>query len=156
MSRDLRPYAGLILGGVLGSALVQAHTWNTRNTLLTQTRLSQLDAQHWRQESLRLRDQLATINRANARKTYVQTVNLEVMKSPVPLIDVEAALEPYTESILGVSLNDVKLAMVFQLFNGRRIVLGDHIYRVEVKALLVSPDVVILLHLAHLGRAQRS
>lgn len=156
MSLDTRSVAGLLLGVVLGGALVQAHTYQMKNMLLTQSRLTQLDAQHWRQESLRLRDQIAEINRKNERQTFVQSVNLEVIKSPVPLIDVEAALEPYTESILGLSLNQIKLAMVYQLFEGRRLVLGEHIYRVEVKALLVSPDVTVLLRLVHLGQAHKS
>ncbi|NMP21852.1 hypothetical protein [Sulfobacillus harzensis] len=155
MSRDMRPVAGLLLGAILGGALVQAHTYQVRNALLAQSRLSQLDARHWRQESLRLRDQIAEINRKREKKTFVQSVNLEVMKSPVPLIDVEAALEPYTESLLGIPLSDVKLSMVYQLYQGRRLVLGEHIYRVEVKALLVSPEVVVLLHLTPLGRTSR-
>lgn len=156
MSRDVRPLAGLLLGVILGGSLVQAHTFQRRNALLTQSRLIQLDAQHWRQESLRLRDQIAQINRKHENKTFAQSVSLEVIKSPVPLIDVEAALEPYTESILGMSLGAVKLSLLYQLFEGRRIVLGDHIYRVEVKALLVSPDVVILLHLVPIGRSHPS
>ncbi len=156
MSRDLRSVAGLILGVALGSAAVQSHTWQMRHILTTEARLSHLDAQHWRQESLRLRDQLALINRKSERQTYVQTVNLEVIKSPVPLIDVEAALEPYTESLLGVSLASVKLSLIYQLFEHRRLVLGSHVYQVSVKALLVAPDVTILLHLHPLGRSHAS
>ncbi len=156
MNRDTRSIAGLILGLALGSAAVQAHTWQMRHLLSSQARLSQLDAQHWRQESLRLRDQLAVINRRSERKTYVQTVNLEVVKNPVPLIDVEAALEPYTESLLGVSLASIKLSMIYQLFEHRRVVLGNRVYQVSVKALLVAPDVTILLHLNPVGRSHAS
>lgn len=156
MNRDMRSIASLILGLALGSAAVQAHTWQMRHTLSTQARLSQLDAQHWRQESLRLRDQLAVINRRSERKTYVQTVNLEVIKNPVPLIDVEAALEPYTESLLGVSLASIKLSLIYQLFEHRRVVLGSRLYEVSVKALLVAPDVTILLHLNPIGRSHAS
>lgn len=156
MNRDMRSIASLILGLALGSAAVQAHTWQMRHTLSTQARLSQLDAQHWRQESLRLRDQLAVINRRSERKTYVQTVNLEVIKNPVPLIDVEAALEPYTESLLGVSLASIKLSLIYQLFEHRRVVLGSRLYQVSVKALLVAPDVTILLHLNPIGRSHAS
>lgn len=156
MMRHANSIAALCLGVMLGSALVQAHTWDTRTHLTNQTRLAQLDARHWRQESLRLRDQLALINRRNERKTYVQTVSLEVIKSPVPLIDVEAALEPYTESLLGVSLASVKLSMVYHLLQKRRARLGNRVYQVDVKALLLSPDVVILLRLIPIEKTHPS
>ncbi len=119
-------------------------------------RLAELDARHWRQESLQLRDQLAAINRKNERETYVQTVNLEVIKSPVPLIDVEAALEPYTELLLGMQLSAVKLSMVYHLLQQRRLVLGNRIYQLDVKALLLSPDVIILLRLMPQGLSHPS
>lgn len=152
-----KPYwAAFMLGLLLGASLVQARTWHTQWQWQTQARLSQLDAQHWRQESLRLRDQLAVINRKNERNTYVRTVNLEVLKSPVPLIDVEAALEPYTESLLGISLSSVKLSVVYHLLQDREIVLGEHLYKVDVKALLLSPDVTILLSLKPLRPSRSS
>lgn len=147
MKLNRSAWAGLVMGLVLGGAVVQAHTWQVRNQALDHARLAALDAQHWHQETLRLRDQLALINRRNQRQTYVQTVNLEVVKSPVPLIDVEAALEPYTESLLGADLASLKLSMVYHLLDNRRLVLGHQGYRVEVKALLLSPDAVILLKL---------
>lgn len=155
-NRDFRPIAGLMLGVVLGSSVVQAHTWQRRTQLLNQARLNQLDAEHWRQETMRLREQMAEINRKGEQKTFVQSVNIEVIKSPVPLIDVEAALEPYTESILGMPLASVKLSMAYQLFDKRRLVLGDHVYQATVKALLVSPEVVILLQLRPVGHAHDS
>lgn len=156
MTRNFRPVAGLILGVVLGSAVVQAHTWQMRHQWLNEVRLSELGAHHWHQESLRLRDQLAQINRQHEQKTFVQSVSIEVIKSPVPLIDVEAALEPYTEPLLGMPLSSVKLTLMYQLFEHRRLVLGDHLYQVEVKALTVSPEVIVLLQLRHLGRAHIS
>ena len=152
MKTDRRAWAGLFLGLVLGSAAVQAHTWQMRTRWINRTRLAQLDAQHWRQESLRLRDQLASINRRNERQTYVQSVNLEVIKSPVPLIDVEARLQPYTESLLGVPLSSIKLSLVYHLLNHRRLILSGHAYRVEVKALLLAPEAVILLQLHSTAR----
>ncbi len=148
--------AALCLGALLGSAAVQAHTLKVRTEILDRMRLAELDARHWRQQSLQLRDQLAAINRKNERETYVQTVNLEVIKSPVPLIDVEAALEPYTELLLGMQLSAVKLSMVYHLLQQRRLVLGNHIYQVDVKALLLSPDVIILLRLMPQGRSHPS
>lgn len=156
MSPNLRPWAGLVVGMLLGASLLQAHTWRVRNALLDQVRLSHLDAQRWREESMRLRDQLALINRRNERATYVQTVTLEVIKSPVPLIDVETALQPYTESLLGMPLASVKLTLIYHLINRRRMVLGNRVYRAEVKSLLVSPDVVILLNLVPSGRPHSS
>ena len=153
---DTRAVAALTLGFILGSSLVQAHTWQERQILQNQWRLSQLDARHWRQESLRLRDELALINRRSTRETYVQSVNFEVVKSPVPLIDIEAALEPYTESLLGLPLASIKLTMVYHLINNRRLTLGNHIYRVEVRALLISPNIAILLDLHQTGRSSRA
>lgn len=95
-----------------------------------------------------LRDQLTVIKRRNQRETSIQTVNLEVLKSPVPLIDVEAALEPYTESLLGMALSSMKLSLIYHLLEKRQVVLSDQVYRVEVKTILLSPDAVILLKLA--------
>jgi len=151
MSYDVRPWAGLILGLLLGSAMAQAHTFYDYQALHNMVRQTQVEAQHWHQESLKLRDQIALINRRNVQQTYVQTVNLEVIKSPVPLIDVEAALEPYTEALLGIPLSAVKLTLVYQLFQNRRIVLNHDLYHVNVKALLISPDVSILIHLTKLN-----
>ena len=131
--------------------MVQSRLWHDQVQLMEQTRRARLDAQHWQQESLRLRDHLSAINRRNERQTYVQTVNLEVIKCPVPLIDVKAALEPFTESLLGVPLATVKLELIYQLLQNRHIVRGDTLYRVDVKALLLSPDVTILLRLTPLA-----
>lgn len=147
MIRHRHGLAQLVMGLLIGACLVQAETWHQRAQLTNAARMAQLDAQHWRQEALRLQDQLAAINRRNQRQTYIQTVTLDVINSPVPLIDVEAALEPYTETLLGLSLEAVKLPLIYQLMNGRRILAGEQHYRVEVKALLVSPDAVILLTL---------
>jgi hypothetical protein len=141
----------MMMGAILGAALVQSRLWHEQVQLMTQTRQARLDAQHWRQESLRLRDQLSAINRRNERQTYVQTITLEVIKSPVPLIDVQAALEPFTQSLLGIPLATVKLELIYQLLQNRRIVVGDNLYRVDVKALLWSPDVTILLQLTPLA-----
>lgn len=153
--KGVRLLSALMIGAIAGAALTQSHLWHQQMQLMNETRLAHLDAQHWRLESLRLQDQLSAINRRNERQTYVQTVNLEVIKSPVPLIDVQAALESFTESLLGIPLATVKLELIYQLLQNRRIVLGDHLYRVDVKALLLSPDVVILLHLIPVGSSAR-
>jgi hypothetical protein len=147
----MRLVSVMMMGAILGAALVQSRLWHEQVQLMTQTRQARLDAQHWRQESLRLRDQLSAINRRNERQTYVQTITLEVIKSPVPLIDVQAALEPFTQSLLGIPLATVKLELIYQLLQNRRIVVGDNLYRVDVKALLWSPDVTILLQLTPLA-----
>jgi hypothetical protein len=136
-----------VLGLILGSAAVQAHTWQMRNSWQNSLRLAKLNAQHWRSEALRLQGELTAINRRSERRTYVQSVTLDVIKSPVPLIDVEAALDPYTESLLGAALTSIKLSLVYHLLDQRRLTLGGQAYRVEVKALLLSPDTVILLKL---------
>lgn len=136
-----------MLGLIVGSAAVQAHTWQSRVQLEQSTRQAGLYAHHWHGEALRLQDELAAINRRGERHTYVQSINLDVVKSPVPLIDVEAALEPYTESLLGAALDSLKLSLVYHLLDQRRLVLEGQVYRVEVKALLLAPDTVLLLKL---------
>lgn len=144
-----RKGALVLLGVLLGSSITQAVTYRTRVELLNQTRLARLDAHRWRYASYRLRDQIAALNRKRQRsaKPYVQTVNLEVIHSPVPVIDVEAALEPYTETLLGMELSSLKLSLAYHLIEGRQVVLQNQPYRVVVKGLLLSPDAVILITL---------
>ncbi|MCY0879825.1 MAG: hypothetical protein OWU84_12920 [Firmicutes bacterium] len=154
MARPGVKLAFLLAGTLLGASLVQARTWQSRVDADQRARLAQLEAGRWHREVMRLKDQLAAINRAHQQATYVQTITLDVVKSPVPLIDIEVALQPYTETLLGMPLNAVKLPLLYHLLQDRRIAIGDRVYRVEVKALLVSPDVHILLVLTPSNRAQ--
>ncbi|MCY0898250.1 MAG: hypothetical protein OWU33_04835 [Firmicutes bacterium] len=137
-------------GLLVGASLIQAKTWISRTQALEAMRHAQMDAFRWHQEVIRLQDELAAINRQHQHATYVKTVTLDVLKSPVPLIDVEAALQPYTDPLLGMPLDAIKLSILYHLLQDRRVTIGSHIYRVDVKALLVSPDIHVLLSLTRL------
>lgn len=146
MTRNQRAvWAAVLFGVVVGASGTQALTSRARLAAIHQGRQWEVEATRWHQETERLKEQLGTINQQSMRATYVQSVRLELLSTPVSKVDVEAALEPYTETLLGIALPNVHLEIVYRMLNGRHISVGGALYRVEVIALLVSPNIRILL-----------
>lgn len=135
----------MLLGALCGASGTQALTSRARLDAVNQSQQWAIQAARWHQETERLKEQLGTINRQSTRETYIQSVRLTLLGTPVSQVDVEAALAPFTETLLGVPLSHVHLEMVYRMVNGRHITVGGALYRVEVIALLVSPDTRILL-----------
>lgn len=138
-------WAAMLLGALCGASGTQALTSRARLDAVNRSQQWEIQAARWHQETERLKEQLATINRQSTRETYIQSVRLTLLGTPVSQVDVEAALAPFTETLLGVPLSHVHLEMVYRMVNGRHITVGGALYRVEVIALLVSPDTRILL-----------
>ncbi len=138
-------WAALLLGALCGASGTQALTSRARLDAVNRSQQWEVQAGRWHQETERLKQQLGTINRQSTRDTYIQSVRLKLLSTPISPVDVEAALAPYTETLLGIALSQVHLDMVYRMLNGRHITVGGALYRVEVIALLVSPDTRILL-----------
>lgn len=138
-------WSALLLGALVGASGTQAITSRARLDAVHRSRQWEVEATRWHQETERLKEQLGTINQQSMRGTYIQSVRLELLSTPVSKVDVEAALEPYTETLLGIALTNIHLEMVYRMLNGRHITVGGALYRVEVIALLVSPNSRILL-----------
>ncbi len=137
--------AAMLLGALVGASGAQAVTSRSRLDAMDQSRKWETEAARWHQETDRLKQQLGTINQQSMRSTYIQSVSLELLNTAVSRVDVQAALEPFTETLLGTALPNIHLEMVYRMLNGRRIIVGGALYRVEVIALLVSPNSRILL-----------
>lgn len=141
------PIAGFAVGLILGMAMVQAKTYVARQHLLQEVGRLSVTVRHLERETLRLRDHIAALNRQPSSAPSIHSITLEVIKSPVPLIDVEGALEIYTEPLLGVPLAHLKLTLLYHLFEDRRITLDHTVYRVHVVGFIASTDTTIVLRL---------
>lgn len=157
MTRDaVRWWAGFLAGAALGAGAVFARSVHQVEQLTTSSRYWQGQAQHWQEEWNKLQDELSRVNLLASRQTYVQTVDVVVLKSPVGRDAVESALRPYTNAILGMALSGLRLDMVYRLFDGRVLAIGDQLYRVEVRGLLVGPKTQLLVEIVPVSTSQRS
>lgn len=145
-------WSAMLLGALFGASGTQALTSRARLEAVNRSQQWEVQATRWHQETERLKEQLGTINRQSTRETYIQSVRLKLLGTPMSQVDVEAALAPYTETLLGIALSHVHLDMIYQMLNGRNITVGGALYRVEVIALLVSPDTRILLRVVPVAR----
>lgn len=139
--------AGLVLGFFLGMTIMHVLTVRERTQWSAKVHALSLSAARWHHESQKLRDEISLINRRVARGMFVQTVDLVMTRPPVARVEIEAALAPYTESLLGLPLSDIKVHIVYHLFQGRIITVGSRLYRVQVQAILLSPTTTLMLQL---------
>lgn len=138
---------GLILGFFWGMAIMNVLTVRERTQWSERVHTLSLSATRWQHESQKLRDEISLINRRMARGMFVQTVDLVMTRPPVARVEIEAALAPYTESLLGLPLSDVKVHIVYHLFQGRIITVSNRLYRVQVQAILLSPTTTLMLQI---------
>lgn len=147
-------WAGFMIGLVLGAGTLQAATAQERLHLTARLRECKLQATRWYNESQKLRDEIGRINHRVEQGAYIQTVDVIIAHPPVARSEIEAALSPYTESLLGLPLTTVKVAVAYHLFNGRVLVVGNKMYQVKVNALLLSPTTTLMIQLQPLAPAQ--
>ncbi|PSR35478.1 MAG: hypothetical protein C7B46_00360 [Sulfobacillus benefaciens] len=140
-----RQWAAAMLGAVVAGSAIQAVTSHQRIQLIRQAQHYKIQSQEWQQKARRLEQELSAINRQAEQGTYIQSVRIEIATLPPHLskVAVDAALEPYTETLLGAALAQIRIMMVYNMFNNRIVALGGALYRVEVKALLLSPATTV-------------
>ncbi|CAB1128892.1 conserved protein of unknown function [Candidatus Hydrogenisulfobacillus filiaventi] len=102
-------------------------------------------------ENRRLEDALAALNRQRSRGQVIRRVQLRLLASPLTAAQVEAALAPYLEPLLGTSLQGVQPELVYRLLAGRILTVGNGVYRLEVAAVLLAPDTVLLVRVVPLS-----
>ncbi len=146
MKIDHRVVASALIGFLVGASTMQAVTSRDRLAIVQRTQQWETQANRWQKESQRLREELNSINLKSQTGTYIQSIKLEVLSSaPVSKIAVQAAMEPYTEALLGLPLQDLRIVMVYHMLNDRLLTIGGALYVVQVKALLISPTTSILV-----------
>lgn len=138
--------AAVTLGLAVGASLTQIQDHRYAATLAESLRVCRVDNGRQRVEATRLREQLQAITQSPT-SPVVAHVQVELMGSGPPLADVEAALEPLTSALLGVSVNRLDPELVWQAFNGRPVTILKRRYRVEVRVVLIAPSTRLLLKL---------
>lgn len=146
--------AGFFLGLLLGASIVHAATVSERMALTTKSHELALTASRWHHETDKLRQELGDINQRYQKGLYIQSVDVIMTHRGISQVDVTAALEPYTESLLGAPLNMLKVSVVYHLFAGRVVSIGGHLYRVHVDALLLSPTTSLMVHLTRVNQPE--
>lgn len=141
------PVAAFLLGLLLGLALMQALGVRERMQSDLEARKWQTEATQWHSEAKRLKDEVGRINKNARPHLYIQDVAVIVLQSPVPQSEVVEALSPYTQALLGLSLDYLKTPVVFHLFNHRIINIGTRLYRIHVNALLLGPHSELMISL---------
>lgn len=136
--------AGL-LGGLLGASMVFIANHREREALVQQRNYWQQSANHWHLQWLQLQQEMTRANQRASRSTYVQSVTVSVVRSEVPATAVRSALEPYTSALLGMRMDAIKLSVAYHLFEGRVLIIGASLYRVEVRGILLSPHSELLV-----------
>ncbi len=134
-----------LLGLLTGLSLMQGETSQERLQTATSLNKWQARAQYWQREATRLQEELGSINRKSERHLYIQNVMVTVIKSPVPKDEVIEALSPYTQALLGLSLQYLKLPVIYHVFNNRIVVIGSRLYQIRVEALLLGPHSELLI-----------
>lgn len=104
-----------------------------------------MEANYWKKEANQLKNELGTINRKSETQLYIQDIAVNILKSPVPKDDVIEAMAPYTQALLGLSLQYLKLPVIYHLFNNRIIVIGTRLYQIRVHALLLGPHTELII-----------
>ncbi|MCL5972084.1 MAG: hypothetical protein M1499_05925 [Firmicutes bacterium] len=142
-----RQWAAAMLGAIVAGATIQAITSHQRILWARQAQHYKIQSQEWQQKAQRLEQELSTINRQAERGTYIQSVRIEAATLPRNLskVALDATLEPYTEALLGAPLGQIRVMMVYNMLNNRIVTLGGALYRVEVKALLLSPTTTVFI-----------
>ncbi len=142
-----RLWAAAMLGAIVAGAAIQAVTSHQRILLTQQLQQYKIQSQEWQQRARRLEQELSAINRQAEQGTYIQSVRIEVATLPPNLskVALDAALEPYTETLLGAPLRQIRVMLVYNMLNNRIVALDGALYRVEVKALLLSPTTTVFI-----------
>lgn len=144
----VRQWPGFLLGVLTALALSQGVTLRERLQAVTALDKCYAEAQYWQKQAIRLKAELGSINRKSEARLYIQNVSITVIKSPVPAHEAVEALAPYTRALLGLSLQYLKLPVLYHMFNNRIVVIGTHLYEIRVQALLLDPhtELIISVH----------
>lgn len=145
--------AAIAIGVLAGASMTHALTVQERAQLALKTHELSLTARHWHNETLRLKEELGLINKKSQTGGFIQSVDVRVIKSPISTVDVQSALEPYTSSLLGLPLTHLKVYMLYHLFDSRIIEVGSKLYRINVKAILLSPTAYLLISVTPVNEA---
>lgn len=145
ITRLLSYWPAFLLGLLTGLAIMQGITSHERLQTAAALDKWHTEAVFWKKETMRLREELGTINHKSERQLYIQDVIITVTKSPVPNQEVIQAMAPYTQALLGLSLQYLKLPVIYHLFNLRIIVIGTHLYQIRVHSLLLGPHTELMI-----------
>jgi Spy/CpxP family protein refolding chaperone len=105
MKRRIKPLlAALLLGLAVGLAVAQALTAGERMSCMNAVQHWRGRSVHWQHEAAQLNDELGRINQRSEKHLYIQDVAVTVTSSPVSKTAVIEALSPYTQALLGLSL----------------------------------------------------
>ncbi|PSR27689.1 hypothetical protein SAMN00768000_2923 [Sulfobacillus thermosulfidooxidans DSM 9293] len=138
-------WSAFTLGLLTGLSLMQGVTAQERMQTASALEKWHMEANYWKKEANQLKNELGTINRKSETQLYIQDIAVNILKSPVPKDDVIEAMAPYTQALLGLSLQYLKLPVIYHLFNNRIIVIGTRLYQIRVHALLLGPHTELII-----------
>ncbi len=148
MRGNLKLRRGLIwffLGALLGMSVVQGLTSREQARLSAQSLHWRSKAEHWQQEWTQLHDEVARANQQAAKQLVVQSITVSVVRSPVAAEAVRNALDPLTSVLLGMPLAGAKASVLYEMFDGRVILIDGKLYRIMVTVLLLSAQTQLVV-----------
>lgn len=143
--------AWLVAGALLGASMVETVTSGQRIRLIAENERWRTEAKHWQRQWAQLRDQVDRANRAAARHLVVESIRVSVLHSPVAVEAVRGALDPLTSVLLGMPLAGAKVDVLYEMFEGRVLLIRTKLYRVHVLAFLLATESQLLVQLMPLG-----
>lgn len=144
-----------LAGVMLGASSVQMATSRQRMQLLEERHLWQNRANHWQTEWAQLHEEVVRANRLAERRLLVQSINVSVLRSPVPAEEVRTALDPLTSVLLGMPLAGAKVQVLYEMFDRRVLMIDGKLYRIHVAALLLAAESQLLVQVTAM-RSQAS
>ncbi|MBX5466691.1 MAG: hypothetical protein K6U14_04240 [Firmicutes bacterium] len=157
MKFSRRPgWVGMVLGGLLGAGLATGVMARQVSACQAAARSWQATAYRWQTTAARLGRDLDRLNWQASQQPAVETVSISVLPGPVPAAPVVAALRPFADALLGTAIDRLTADAVFHLFDGRIVAIGDGLYRISVRALVVAPRTEILVTVRPLAPAHAS
>lgn len=145
-----------LIGAVGGASFTYGATQNERMLLQADRKKWEQKALHWEREWNQLHQEVDSANLRATRQTYIQSIDVTVLKAPVDPKEVRTALEPYTAALLGMRLSGLKANVVYHMFDGRIVVIGAQLYRLSVRAVLLAPKSELLVDVTPVVRPRSS
>src|SRR5579875_3302302 len=137
--------AAWTLGALVGGFLVQSGDRTRLAYWVERTRLADVDRRRLQQEASRLREQLALLAMRAPGAAVVESVEVRRIGPGPDLLDLEAALEPVTASILGQSPARIHFDLLWSLFANRVVLVRGRWYRLELKGVVLGQRTVVVL-----------
>ncbi len=141
----------LFAGALLGASMVETVTSGQRIRLIAESERWRTEAKHWQGQWSQLQDQVDRANRQAARHLVVESIMVSVLHSPVAVEAVRGALDPLTSVLLGMPLAGAKVDVLYEMFEGRVLLIRKKLYRVQVLAFLLATQSQLLVRLTPLG-----